>query len=115
MVKLITILLVLIPMFSHAGITNDIQKELRWTGYNAKPTTIQYAKRNHNGSWLNCIQYSYRIKDICDKNKVESHIYQVTPKHAIITVKDGTKEVTYSNGKVVNKSNYSIQREIKLR
>jgi hypothetical protein len=80
-----------------------IDKALKNTGYSAKPTTIKQAKANHSGNWLNCAQYSFKIKDL-DK---DAEVWLVTGSHVIsvITLENG-KRICYSNGKKVREDNY---------
>lgn len=103
----ILIFIILYPsvVFGQSGgsITNKIAKALKNTGYQEKPMTLRQAKQDHDGNWLNCIQFCIRIKEI-DPN---AKIYEVGGKHAIVELTDEKgKLITYSNGKIVKNSSY---------
>jgi len=91
------------------GVTNRISKALRGISYSAKPLTVQQAKFNHQGNYLNCIQFAYKIKDIVPDAK----IFVVGGNHAIIEVVEKGRTITYSNGKVVRSFGYSKLYQVK--
>lgn len=95
------------------SVTNKIAKEMSKTGYSGVGKTVKQAKADHEGTWLTCIQYCFRIKDIADKSGLKSQIWETSGKHAIIEVKEGSKTYTYSNGKLVRSSAYSKIRKIR--
>jgi len=95
---------------SYGSITNEIAKELKGTAYSAQSTTVKQAQSDHDGTWLNCIQYAIRIKEISK----DAEIWQTSDKHAIAIIKDEKgKRIAYSNGRKVKESSYSKIRRIR--
>lgn len=87
-------------------VNTKIAKEMKKTMYQDKPCTVRYAKNNHSTVALNCVQYSYRIKDIAQKSGVRTEIWQAGGAHSIVIVIQGNKRTCYSNGKVVREEAY---------
>jgi len=98
---------------TNSVIQAKIANELKNTMYTAKPSTIQQAYRDRNKSVLNCGGYAFRIKDIADKSRVKSEIWQAGGKHIIIIIEDKGKRVCYSNGKKVRESAYGKLHRLK--